>query len=272
MNLLPLYDIIKRNFCELTSYKVRGEVLEIITAFSTMNNKFVSVFIKEDKNKLIVTDNGWIDLNVYETPIYDETEEITRRVILSYANTYGIKTVTDKTGVTFYFKSCDKNENISTIIFDVASFVVGAVNAFCVHYVDAKEEKERETFRKEANNFLSVKYNKNVKFRQSLDDFKSIKFSAIITNRSELYLISYITGSSISYFDIDIRKTIVNFEIAMKSKYDMAIKERISLINNTSDGFNTVKSASLLGLLSEKTTKPAVNWTEKEKIYDYVPS
>ena len=115
MNLLPLYDIIKRNFCELTSYKVRGEVLEIITAFSTMNNKFVSVFIKEDKNKLIVTDNGWIDLNVYETPIYDETEEITRRVILSYANTYGIKTVTDKTGVTFYFKSCDKNENAISV-------------------------------------------------------------------------------------------------------------------------------------------------------------
>lgn len=271
MNLLALYDIIKRNFCELTSYKVRGEVLEIITAFSTMNNKFVSVFIKEDNDKLIVTDNGWIDLNSYETPIYDETEEITKRVILSYVNTFGIKTVSDKTGVTFYYKTCGRNDDISTVVFDVASFIVGAVNAFCIHYIDAKEEKERETFRKEANNFLSVKYNQNVKFRQSLDDFKSIKFSAIITNRSELYLISYITGSSISYFDNDIRKTIVNFEIAMRSKYDMAIKERISLINNKSDGYNTIKSASLLGLLTEKSTKPAVTWTEKEKIYDYVP-
>ncbi|MGD0343165.1 MAG: hypothetical protein ABSA76_15800, partial [Bacteroidales bacterium] len=258
MNLLEIYDLVKKNFCELTSYKVRGEVLEVITAFSTMNNKFVSVFIKEDKNKLIVTDNGWVDLNVYETPIYEETEEITKRVIMSYANSFDIKSIDDKTGVRFYYKTCGNNENLSGIVFDVASFIVGAVNAFCIHYMDAKEEKERETFRKDANNFLSVRYNQNVKFRQPLDDFKNIKFSAIVTHKSELYLISYITGSSISYFDNDIRRTIVNYEIAIRSKYNVAIKERISLINNKSDGYNTVKSSSILGLLSEKTTRKPV--------------
>jgi len=270
MELLELYKVVKGNFCELTSYKVRGDVLEIITAFSTLNNKFVSVFIKEESGKIIVTDNGWVDLNEYETPLYEESEDIIKRILITYASTYGIKSTIDKTGVTFYYKTCSNSESLSSIVFDVANFVVGAVNSFCTQYMDAKEEKERETFRKDANAFLSSEYRAGVKFRQALEGISNIKFSAIITKKSELYLISYITGSTNNYFDNDIRKTIVNFEIALKSKYQDVIKERLSLINNLSDGYNTVKSASILSLLEEKTTREPIKWSEKEKIFEYV--
>jgi len=270
MDLLELYNVVKRNFCELTSYKVRGNVLEIITAFSTLNNKFVSVFIKEESGKIIVTDNGWVDLNTYETPLYEESDDIIKRVQINYANTFAIKSTIDKTGVTFYYKTCINYESLSSTVFDVANFIVGVVNSFCIQYIDTKEEKERETFRKDANAFLSSEYHKGVKFRQSLEGISNIKFSAIITKKSELYLISYITGSTNNYFDNDIRKTIVNFEIALKSKYQHVIKERLSLINNLSDGYNPTKSSSILGLLEEKNSREPIKWSEKEKILEYV--
>ena len=267
---MELYKIVKGNFCDLTSYKARGDVLEIITAFSTLNSKFVSVFIKEDSGKIVVTDNGWVDLNIYETPLYEESEDIVKRILNNYASTYSVKSTVDKTGVTFYYKTCSNFESLSSTVFDVANFVVGAVNSFCIQYIDAKEEKERETFRKDANAFLSTGYRTDVKFRQPLEGINNIKFSAIITRKSDLYLISYITGSTNNYFDNDIRKTIVNFEIALKSKYQNLIKERLTLINNHSEGYNPVKSASILSLLEEKTTREPIKWSEKEKIYEYV--
>ena len=46
MELVEIYEEVKKSFCGLNSFKVRGDVIEISTPFSTLNNKFVSVFIK----------------------------------------------------------------------------------------------------------------------------------------------------------------------------------------------------------------------------------
>jgi len=270
MDLIELFTRIKKSFCELTTYKLRDDVLEVITAFSTLNNKFVSVFIKIDSQRIIVTDNGWIDSNAYETPIYDVSEEIVKRVISSYSFSYAIKNTVDNSGITYYYKTCDTIESLPSIVFDVANFIVGSVNSFCIHFKDEKEEKERETFRKEASNFLNMQYHDNVRFKIPLDDFINIKFNAIVNKGSNLFLISFVTGSTPYYFENDLRKTIVNFEIADKSKYRNNIKEMISIINNTSEGYQPEKSSSILSLLSEKTTKPPINWTNKKTILEYI--
>ena len=44
--LLDIFNAVKSDFCELTTYKVRNNSIEIITPFSTLNNKFISVFVK----------------------------------------------------------------------------------------------------------------------------------------------------------------------------------------------------------------------------------
>ena len=61
--LLKIYNSVKSDFCELTTYKIRNNSIEIITPFSTLNDKFVSVFVKFYQNQIIVSDGGWIDLN-----------------------------------------------------------------------------------------------------------------------------------------------------------------------------------------------------------------
>jgi hypothetical protein len=268
MDPIQLYEEIKKSFCGLNSYKIRGEVIEILTPFSTLNDKFVSVFIKEQKAGLVVTDGGWIDHNTYENPIYDTSEDIVNKVIQHNQNNYNIKTTSDPDGILFYYKIC--TDQIASTVFDLANFVVGVVNAFCIQFKDEKEEKERETFRKDANDFLKLNYTDNVKLRRPLDDFKNIRFNAIVNKKSRLYLITYITGSTPSYFENDIRKTIVNFEISEKSKYNEIIDERISIINNQSEGFQPEKSSAILELLSEKTSKAPVFWTEKEKLLELI--
>jgi len=268
--LLDIYNSVKSDFCELTTYKIRENSVEIITPFSTLNDKFISIFVKEYQNQIIVSDGGWVDLNYYEVDINEESEAIIDRVTAYFQQNYKVKTTADKTGTLFYYKVCKNKEAISSVVFDLSNFIVGVVNALGIRYKDEKEEKEKETFRQDANSFLTANYDDRVKLRKSLDDFTNIKFNAIITRNSEINLVSYVTGSTPYYFENALSKTIVNFEISEKSKYNSYIKERISIINDLANGYHPEKSRSILNLLAEKTSKEPVKWTEKEKILEYI--
>ena len=268
--LLDIFKTIKDDFCSLTTYKLRGESLEIITPFSTLNNKFVSVFIKEIKGKYVISDAGWTDLNYYEVNISEESNDIIERIFTYYQQSYGISTTSDKVGTLHYYKTCSNPRDIPANVFDLANFVVGAVNSLGIKYKDEKEEKERETFRTDANTFLKVNYKDNVKLRKSLDDFQNIRFNALITKNSDIFLVSYVTGSNPYYFANDLRKTIVNFEISEKSKYKSFIREKISIINDKAEGYHPVKLNSMLDLLNEKVTKEPIKWSEKEKVLEII--
>lgn len=268
--LLDIFQIIKNDFCSLTTYKLRGESLEIITPFSTLNNKFISVFIKQINGKYIISDAGWTDLNYYNVDINEESDDIIERIFSYYQQIYGILTTSDKAGTLHYYKSCSNLKDISTNVFDLSNFIVGAVNSLGIRYKDEKEEKEKESFRKNANTFLKVHYNNNVKLQKSLDDLKNIRFNALITKNTDIFLVSYITGSSSYYFTNDLRKTIVNFEISDKSKYRNFIREKISIINDEAEGYNPKKLTSVIDLLNEKVTQEPIKWTEKEKILEII--
>lgn len=265
-----IIDKVKSAFCNLTNFKVRPNSIEVITAYSTINSKFVSVFITFTNNKIVVTDSGWIDQNYYEMPLFDESELIINRITNSFQSSLNVKSTTDKEGVKFYYKTCATIEQVPSAVFDLAHFILGVVNAFCIQYKDEKEEKERETFRNHANDYLKMNYTDKVKFRSSLEDFQSIKFNAIITKNSKLYLLTYVTGSKQTYFENELRKSIVNFEIIINSKNTDLIKERLTIINDMSEGYLPDKSADIFNLLSEKTTKEPVKWTEKERILELI--
>lgn len=264
-----IFNIIKEEFCGLTTYKLRGETIEIITPFSTLRNKFVSIFIKQSQDKFIVSDGGWIDLNYYGDKMDDSSEDLIDRITSYYILNYDVNTVNNKSGILYYYKSC-RIDNIAATAFDLANFVVGVTNALTIQYKDEQEENEKETFRKQANNFLRVNYEENIRLGHSLDDLPNINFNAVVHKNSNLYLISYITGSTPSYFSNSLRRTIVNFEISQKSKYKNVIKEKISLINDEAEGFLPSKESDLIDLLNERSTREFIRWTERYKILEYV--
>src|SRR5690554_2323879 len=268
--MFDIYQSIKSDFCALTTFKLRGESIEIITPFSTLNNKFVSVFIKEIDQKFIISDAGWIDLNYYNVDISEEFDDIVDRIFAYYQQSFGISTASDKAGTLHYYKACTNPQDMPSNVYDLANFVVGVVNSMGIRYKDEKEEQERDTFRKDANTFLKVNYNDNVKLQKSLDDLKNIRFNALITRNSDIYLISNVTGSSSYYFTNDLRKTIVNFEISEKSKYRDFIREKVSIINDKADGYHPEKLSSMMDLLNEKVTREPIKWTEKERILEII--
>jgi hypothetical protein len=265
-----LIEKIKSSFCKLTNFKIRTNALEVITAYSTLNSRFVSVFITFTKDKIVITDSGWIDQNYYETPLYNDSEEIVRKTIETFKNSYNIKSTLDNEGVQFYYKICKTIEEVPNAVFDMANFIVGVVNSFCVQYKDEKEEKARATFRKDANSYLKSIYTDEIRLQSALDDFKSVKFNAIIAKKSDLYLLTYVTGSTQIYFENDLRKSIVNFEIADKSKYKDIIKEKITIINDMSEGYVPDKSTYIFELLNEKSTREPIKWTEKKKLSEII--
>lgn len=134
MNNKEIIDRIKSSFCSLTNFKVRQNALEVITAYSTINSKFVSVFITFTNNKIVITDNGWIDQNYYETPLYDESEIIVRRIKALFQSSFNVKSTLDKEGIEYYYKTCENLDQIPSAVFDLSNFIVGVVNAFCVQY------------------------------------------------------------------------------------------------------------------------------------------
>ena len=258
---------IKSSFCNLTDAKIRNNFIEIITGFSTINFKFVSVFIHQDRSgKYIVSDFGWLEQNYYDISFCERQEEISERVKLFYIETYDVKITQDNSGNNFYYKSTNSISSLSSLVFDLANFIVGYVNAFNLRYKDEKEDKERETFRMDANNFLKTHYKDNVRLERNLRDIKNIRFNAIIYRGSRINLVTYVTGSTPQIFENGLRKSIVNFEISERSVENIDIVEKISIINDSSEGYHKFRSESLLDLLGEKTTTKPILWSERKQM------
>lgn len=269
-NYENIIESIKKSFCGLTKSKIRDNYIEIITSYSTLNNKFISVFVFKKNERFIVTDLGWFDQNYYDTPYYEESEDLIKKIKSSYLGSYDIKKTFDENSNCFYYKSTDNISHISSLVYDVSNFLLGCINAYCIQFKDEKEEKQKETFRQDVNNYLTENYSHFVKLRTPLDDVKNVKFNAIIEKSSRLNLVTYVTGSSQYYFENDLRKSIVNFDLSEKSKYNNLIKDKITIINDESNDFSIDKSYNLYELLISRTTKPPIMWSEKEKILEYI--
>ncbi|WP_223559188.1 hypothetical protein [Chryseobacterium lathyri] len=271
MEKTEIINLIKSSFCNLTSAKIRNNFIEIITGYSTINFKFISVFIYKSKSgKYIVSDYGWLDQNYYEISFSEEQEEIAERIKQSYIYTYDVKQTEDAKKNIFYYKSTDNISNIPSLVFDMSNFLVGVINAYCLKYKDEKDEREKESFRIAANSFLKEHYNQNVRLDRYLTDFKNIKFNAIIFKGSKLNLLTYVTGSTPQYFESGLRKSIVNFEISEKSVESKDVTEKISIINDSCDGYIKSRSESLLELLREKSSREPILWSEKEKVLEII--
>ncbi|RQO66813.1 hypothetical protein DBR40_21930 [Pedobacter sp. KBW01] len=230
----------------------------------------ISLFVTYTNGKIVVTDNGWIDQNYYNFTVSDSNVLIQNRIISSFESTYSIKSTIDFTGVKFFYKTCKQESEITSAIFDLGHFCVGVINALIIDFSDDKEAKEKERFKSDANDFIRLNYDNNVHFRHSLDDLKGVRFNAIISKKTDIYLLSYVTGSSQNLFNDDLRKSIVNFELASKSKFINNIKEMLTLINDECDGYKIEANSQVMGLLEEKTTKPPIPWSNKEKLLELI--
>jgi hypothetical protein len=265
-----IYENIKICFDQLWSFKNRGdETLEIITPYSTTSNKFVSLFLTKRNDNFIVSDGGLLNSEVYESKI-DYDNHYLLKTLYHFENHYQIKTTVDKKGYNHYYKTTTNEALIPNLIYDMAQFISMCVSSATVEFDDLEEKEEKETFRKNANAFLeSIISKDDRRFGAYLDkeNYRTVRFSAIIERKNRLSLISYVTGSNLTNYANSIARTNLNFEIASSSKYRSYIDNKIVLMNDFADGYVPKSLYNQINILKQHTEdKEPIKWSEKEKI------
>jgi hypothetical protein len=262
-----IYNDITSTFGNLWSYKIRGKSIEIITPFATTNHRFISVFLTIQGTDYIVTDGGWIEQGIYDNN-FNLDEDCFKKIILHYQNVYNVKEIKNGAKTTYFYKKTANPISISSIVFDLSTFISTLVSLSFVEYTEKEERETKERFNKKANLYLSqIVDSDKIKFNAPIDEHKKIKFSAIInTNKSELILINYITGSSDYYFNNSISKTNMMYEMALKTPYSRFIRKKISVVDTDATGYIPQKVNPFLRHLSENTKCVEVNWHEREKL------
>jgi len=265
-NNIEIFKTVKEEFCSLWAYKERGETLEIITPLSTTNSKLVSVFLTKRGDNYIITDGGWIENGEYGLKP-DLEDELYLRIYNHYSQYYNIETLVHR-GSKYYYKSINDVSLISSIVYDLAHFMISIVSTSQIQFYDEKEKSERKLFNMEANSFLTSFLHKDkVLFNKELSqEYKNVRFNAIITDGAKLKLIRYVTGSATSYFSNSLTKATVDFEIANNSVFKDVITERVALINDTAAGFVENNLFLYIKALEDHTHREVVRWSNRDNL------
>ncbi len=257
--------VLKADFGNLWNCRQRGNSLEIITPFSTVTEKFVSVFITKRTDTFIVSDGGWLtgSPDYYQTD-QDQQEEEFSGILSHYSHAFGISEAKQADGGVFYFKKCDKLALLSSAVYDVANFVATVVNGSSLQLDAGEEFDHQKTFRREANEFLKSRL-PEARANQSIDGLDGVRFNAVLIKRSKLFLVSYVTGCTPYHFSKDLSRSIVNFELANGSKSAPFIQSRIALLNDRAAGYDPNRNGDQIKLL-EKHRGRALRWEEREAL------
>ncbi len=260
---------VRSSFDELWSFKLRGtDTVEISTPYSTTTSKFVSIYVSERDGKYIVSDGGLLYSEAYESEI-DYENQCLLKILYHFEAFYEVKRTQNKKGIRHYYKTTTKENLIPNLVYEMAQFVSMCASAATVQFEDKKEVEERNTFRTKASSYLEVHFQEeNIRFSANLDkeEFRSVRFSAIIERNNKLNLISFLTGSNPANFIGSIAKANINFQIATDSKYNKVIDNKLVLINDAAEGFIPAKIYKQLNVLEEQTGQKAIQWSEREKL------
>lgn len=266
-----IYKDVVSSFGKLWQYKERGKSLEIITPFATTSQKFISVFLTKQDGYFIISDGGWLRSNLYDNT-FNLEDEIYKRIVLHYGNSYDVKEVKDATGKTFYYKKTSNSIAVPSLVYDLANFISSLVSLGDIEYTEKMEKAVKERFRKMANSYLQSFVPKEVLNLQGyLDEKKVLRFSAIVTySPSKVILINYVTGSTPQYFRDNAFKAGGLFLMADETPYSNYITRKISVIDNTASGYHPEFLAPFINHLVHKTHSDKVDWSEREKIKSLV--
>jgi hypothetical protein len=191
------------------------------------------------------------------------------KILYHFQSFYEIKKTLDKLDQKHYYKTTTNEKLIPNLVYEMSQFISMCASAATVNFVDKKEVEARNLFRTKATSYIQTNFRKyEPKFRASLDknEFRSVRFSALIQKNNKLNLISYVTGSSAANFRNSIARASMNFEITAHSKYNEYIDNKIVLVNNTADGFVQNQISKQLHVLEEHIGQEPIIWSERERL------
>lgn len=271
-----IFQQVKTDFCSLLDCRYRGDTLEIITAIPTITSSYVSVFISYSDKKYNVSDGGWIYKNNYESTVFDDTEML-KRIIQQYKNHFKIKETESSHGVSYYYKTTDKPELVSALVYDVGYFVSSIVNSQNVIYREV-EDDDRKLFHNRVNGYIRERFGTaKVELNQpvQITETQKIRFNAVVhANARDHYYLMYVSGSRSSFFIKDLTEATVNFEIINDFSVNKEYFKKLAIINTSALGYDKEKSGIYLNRLAKALQRdPVLLKTENDdfKIAEALP-
>jgi hypothetical protein len=255
-------DSLQRDFSALWKCQQRGNSLEITTPYLLPDSTLLSLFLTERENRFIVSDGGGVFEVIEDYCPYPAGKALSE--LEGYARKFGLKRGQSE-GKPLFFKESDDIRLISSLAFDVASFATMATSAL----VAGSEEIETEDrFKVKADAFLKeIKPAElTVQTRQRIPEVSGFTFSAVITAPARVWLVSYVTGSNITYFRRSLVDTMVSFQHAWQSPIGNNIGNTIPLLNDEAPGYRPSELGWQLNGLAEASRHAVVRWTEHEQI------
>ncbi len=270
MKKVELFQDLKSSFCDLWSKKSRGETLEIITPFCTINNKFISIFLKIQENQYILSDGGWVHEDLYDTGLINYKEFQQDFGFTHLQTSLNINSLKYNNKI-FYYVICDYSEDISSKAFDLASFIQGIINLWCIKLASNESKPKVDRFNYKVKNYLlTLDSRGKFRFNSSLpDDMSPLKFHAIhLGSQNKFNIIQYIFGSDKATMNSSIAKTAVSFTLA-EEKGSSKIRNKIAIIDSNSLGFDYNNQKIFIDHLKSTTSK-VVEWKDRINIQEYL--
>lgn len=181
-NAEQLFLDIKSDFNSLWSFKQRGETLEIITPFSTLDGSFISVFLTQREDRFIVTDGQNLFRFIIEHGI-----KTNNKFLEETAFHYGIRTSKNNH---FYFKSTNNIKLLSSYVYDLIHFYNAVFNDAFLY---GEKEIQEHRFSTKVNRLLDKKIVDNIKLSryyviEKEHPLKSVGFSTVLKKQNDNYL------------------------------------------------------------------------------------
>jgi hypothetical protein len=261
-----IFNIIIHAFNALWNIKHYKNTIEIITPSFTTNDCFISVFITERNGRFIITDGGWISENYYNNS-FDNDDEYYLKLFSFYKEQFAIEETESKDKI-YYYKSTNKKELIPNIVLEMATFISTVVSSSFIQFQENQDKDLQKRFKSQVNTFLSSSFEKNeLKLSSAIDEqYKDIKFNAVLTTGNKVTLYNYVTGTTDFYFKGSLGRSNMNFQLINRTPCKARIHKRITVINNTATGYNLNKLQQYLDLIPEETESEIINWSNKNEL------
>lgn len=266
-DLQDIFLTIKREYCSLFSFKLYPYSIEVITPVPTLSSQFVSVFITKRGDSYVVTDGGWISDRTYDFELNTDDTKILELVASQYSEYYSVDESLQGSKK-YYYKKINDKLLVPRLVFDMANFIAGVVNAYNIEYKPKREIIERDRFRSDMDSFMKEHYGDKFTRRKTLTE--GLIFGGAVTYSNRIHLIEYVTGSSKKYFQNDLRKATINFQILQKSHIINHIGQRIAVINDSSEGSKVGTTPLLMNHFKEVLTHKPILKSNKNIILDLI--
>jgi hypothetical protein len=99
-----------------------------------------------------------------------------------------------------------------------------------------------------------------------LPEVKEATFSAVVKSASSLWLVIYLTGSNLKYFQLSVSNAIVNVEFLQQSSLKNNVSSIVPFLNDDAEGYQPNHLTQRLGRLTSLTKTQAIPWRRKEDI------